>query len=158
MEPHAWQLWVIAGLAFGALEIKLSNFVMVWFGAGALAAAMGAAAGLSIDGQLLFFTASSVALFAASRTIFRRFFMRGARTVRTGTDAMVGGEATVIEALPESGTGTVRINGELWSARSLEGAVASGERVQVESLDGLKLNVRRRRTSLVSVQTRGETR
>jgi membrane protein implicated in regulation of membrane protease activity len=42
----------------------------------------------------------------------------------------------------------VRINGELWSARSMEGAVAAGETVQVESLDGLKLNVRRRRASL----------
>jgi membrane protein implicated in regulation of membrane protease activity len=148
VEPSAWHLWVIAGLVFGGLEIKLSNFVMLWFGVGAIATAVGAALGLPLNGQLLLFTASSVGLFAASRTLFRKVFMHNTHGLRHGAEAMVGGEAFVVDALPDSGTGTVRINGELWSARSMEGAVAAGETVQVESLDGLKLNVRRRRASL----------
>jgi membrane protein implicated in regulation of membrane protease activity len=148
MEPSAWHLWVLAGLVSGGLELKLGNFVMLWFGVGALATAAAAGLGLPLNGQLLLFTASSVGLFALSRTIFRSIFMRGARSLRHGAEAMLGASALVVEELPATGTGTVRINGELWSARSLDGAMAAGETVQVESLDGLKLNVRRPREPL----------
>jgi len=150
MEPSAWHFWVIAALVFGGLEVKLSNFVMLWFGVGAVVSAAAAAAGMPLNGQLLLFTGSSVALFLSSRTIFRRFFMRNTRSLKHGTEAMVGANAFVVDALPATGTGTVRINGELWSARSLDGAVEAGEVVKVEALDGLKLNVRRPRESLAA--------
>ena len=50
--------------------------------------------------------------------------------------------------------GVVRINGELWSARSLAGAVDLGERVVVEKVEGLKLYVRRPGAGLVSAKGR----
>ena len=154
MEPQIWQLWILASIAFGVLELKLSNFVFLWFAVASVFASLAGAAGLGINGQLILFTGSSVGLFALSRTLFHRFFMRNTKTLKSGTDAMVGAEATVIEALPADGSGTVRINGELWSARSLDGAVGAGERVQVEGLEGLKLNVRRRRESLTAAPRR----
>ena len=143
LTPSAWHLWLIAGLVAGALEIKLSGFVMLWFALGAFAAALTAGVGLSINFQLLIFSAVSVALFASSRTLFKRAFMRGTSNVKTGAEAMMGGEAIVTEVLPHGGTGTVRINGELWTAAALDGPVAVGERVTVESIVGLKLKVRR---------------
>lgn len=150
----AWHLWVIFGFAAVALEIKLSGFVMLWFALGAFAAAMAAALGFGLTGQMVLFLAVSLALFAASRTIFQRFFMHNAAPqVHVGADAMLGAEATVVEALPEGGTGTVRINGELWAARSVEGAIAQGELVQVASLEGLKLKVRRAQQGLIVTGT-----
>ncbi len=144
MDISPWQLWVIAGLALGALEIKLSGFVMAWFGIGALLAAVVAALGFSVTWQVLTFTAVSLVLFAASRTIFHSILMRtSSPNVKVGAEAMVGMEATVVEALPANGAGTVRINGELWHARSVDGAVAAGSTVVVDSVEGLKLKVRR---------------
>ncbi|MDY7230954.1 NfeD family protein [Hyalangium rubrum] len=148
LTPTAWQLWIVAALVLGALEIKLSGFVTLWFAVGALASALAAAVGVGIDGQLLLFTLVSAALFAASRTIFKRAFMRSASPMKTGVEAMVGQEAVVTESLAEPHGGTVRINGELWMARSLSGPVAEGERVTVEQVDGLKLWVRRPSASL----------
>lgn len=141
--PSAWQLWIIAALIAGGLEIKLSGFVMLWFAVGGLVAALVAALGLGLNLQLAAFTAVSLALFAGSRTIFKRFFMRGAADVKTGVEAMMGQEAVVTEQLGEPHGGTVRINGELWSARSLGGPVGAGELVVVERVEGLKLWVRR---------------
>ncbi len=74
--------------------------------------------------------------------------MRSATTLKTGVEAMVGQEAVVTEALSDPHGGTVRINGELWTARSLSGPVAEGERVTVEQVEGLKLWVRRPSASL----------
>ncbi|MBU8894581.1 NfeD family protein [Corallococcus sp. H22C18031201] len=143
MDPSAWQLWIIAALLAGALEIKLSGFVMLWFAVGSLAAALAASVGLGINGQLFLFTLVSVALFSASRTIFKHAFMRRAAHLKTGVEAMVGQEAVVVEALTEGHGGAVRINGEQWTARSLSGPVPEGERVTVEQVEGLKLWVRR---------------
>jgi membrane protein implicated in regulation of membrane protease activity len=148
LTPSAWQVWLIAALVAGALEIKLSGFVMLWFAAGALVASLAAAVGLGINVQLALFTLVSVALFAASRTIFKKAFMRSADRMKTGVEAMVGQEAVVTEALADPHGGTVRINGELWTARSLSGPVAEGDRVVVEQIDGLKLWVRRPSASL----------
>lgn len=148
MDPSAWQLWLIAAMVAGALEIKLSGFVMLWFAVGALAASLASAVGLGVDGQLLLFSVVSTALFGASRTIFKHAFMRDASPLRTGVEAMLGQEALVVEALAEQHGGTVRINGELWTARSLSGPVPEGERVLVEQVEGLKLWVRRPSASL----------
>ena len=74
--------------------------------------------------------------------------MRSAEHLKTGVEAMLGQEAVVTEALADPHGGTVRINGELWTARSLSGPVAEGERVIVEQLEGLKLWVRRPSASL----------
>lgn len=139
-----WHLWVIAGLVLGLLEVKLSGFVTLWFALGAFVAAIAGALGLGLEVQLIAFTLVSVGLFAASRTIFHRFFMRGAGHIKQGGEAMLGVAAIVTEPLPAgTGFGTVRVNGELWAARSLSGAIAAGEYVRIEELDGLKLIVRR---------------
>jgi membrane protein implicated in regulation of membrane protease activity len=139
----AWHLWVVAGLALGVLEIKLSGFVTLWFALGAFLAAIVAGTGFGLELQLAAFSLVSLSLFAASRTLFQRFFMRTASHMKQGVEAMLGSEAIVAEALPATGFGTVRINGELWSARSLSGPLESGEWVRIEQVDGLKLLVRR---------------
>jgi membrane protein implicated in regulation of membrane protease activity len=110
---------------------------------GSLAAALASAAGVGLEGQFGLFSLVSLGLFAFSRTLFKKAFMRHATPFKTGVAAMVGQEAVVIEPLAEGLGGTVRIHGELWSARPLGGAVAQGERVIVEQVEGLKLWVRR---------------
>jgi membrane protein implicated in regulation of membrane protease activity len=148
MDFPAWQLWILAAVIAGAVEMALPGFVSLWFAVGALAASLAAALGLGINFQLTLFTLVSLALFAASRTLFKKAFMRNAGTVKTGVEAMVGQEALVTEALTQGHGGTVRINGELWSARTLGEAVPEGERVIVEQVEGLKLWVRRPAASL----------
>jgi membrane protein implicated in regulation of membrane protease activity len=63
-------------------------------------------------------------------------------TATTGSEAMIGREAEVVEECRP--VGTVRVNGELWAARCPEGA-RSGEAVRVNGVDGLTLVVSPRR-------------
>ncbi len=158
LSPSAWQLWVVTALVLGALELKVTGYVMLWFGVGAFAAALLASLGSSFNVQLLTFNAVSVALLLSSRTLFRRFFMRDATSVRHGVEAMLGSQAVVVEPIPREGLGTVRINGELWMARSLDASIDKGEIVQVENLEGLKLTVRRREPALLVTRTKEEVR
>jgi membrane-bound serine protease (ClpP class) len=59
----------------------------------------------------------------------------------TGAEALVGAEGVAVsDCRPD---GQVRLRGELWSARCAEG-VDAGERIVVDSVNGLTLEVRRK--------------
>ena len=67
MEQYAWILWVILGVALIVAETFTLGFVLLWFGIGALAAALAGALGIGLLGQFLIFAIVSIALTAASR-------------------------------------------------------------------------------------------
>ncbi len=61
-----------------------------------------------------------------------------------GHEAVLGEEGEVTRPASPQATGQVRIRGELWKARSVEGQrLAEGETVEVLSIDGLTLLVKR---------------
>ena len=70
--------------------------------------------------------------------LWKRFLNR--YRVRGGVEGMIGERGEVIEACePE---GRVRVHGEIWTAVAADGHVfAPGDRVRVESVDGLKVRV-----------------
>jgi membrane-bound ClpP family serine protease len=60
----------------------------------------------------------------------------------TGSEGMIGLGGIVIESLQPQGT--VRVKGEYWKARSVEGDIGVGEEVEVVRVTGLKLEVKRK--------------
>jgi len=60
------------------------------------------------------------------------------RAVVTGEEFMIGSRARVLDW--QSGTGRVRVHGEIWRARGPAG-LAPGEEVRVRAIDGLTLEV-----------------
>ena len=62
------------------------------------------------------------------------------RPVVSGRESMIGSTGTVVDWA--DGVGRVRIQGEIWQARSADGAFATGARVVVVEIEGLTLVVR----------------
>ncbi len=60
----------------------------------------------------------------------------------TGSEGMIGLEGQVIE--PLTPVGAVRVEGELWKAKSVAGDVPAGETVEIMKLNKLVLEVKRR--------------
>ena len=101
MSEWYWVLWFILGAILVVAEIFTSGFVLLWFGVGALAAALAAFLGLgSLALQFLIFAGISIALTAASRTIFINYFSREktGQSLRTGVDALPGKIGTVVSS------------------------------------------------------------
>ncbi len=72
------------------------------------------------------------------RPVARRHIQHPPR-IRTGTAALVGADAVVLERIAnQEGVGCVRIGGEVWTARSYEDdeVIPAGERVQVVEIRG----------------------
>ena len=58
----------------------------------------------------------------------------------TGSEGMIGLEGTVIE--PLTPFGLIRIEGEYWKAKSVDGNIAVGEEVEILRLNRLTLEVK----------------
>ena len=149
MDNLLWILWVILGAILIVAEVFTSGFVLLWFGIGALAAALAGIVGInSLAIQFLIFAVVSVGLTAASRTIFVNYFSREktGESLRTGVDALPGKIGTVVSssrgAMQE---GAVKVFGSTWTAYPAEGEspLEAGERVRVESIEGSSIYVRR---------------
>jgi len=144
-----WYVWLILGVLFIIAEMFTSGFVLLWFGIGALVAALLAFTGIvGLPLQILAFLAVSVALTIASRTIFERFLMRGSpgRELKTGVDNLPGKIGVVVE--PSKGVlqeGAVRVFASTWRAFPVEGEepLVEGEQVEVERVEGASVYVRR---------------
>src|SRR5262245_9913187 len=102
----------------------------------ALAAGIVAAAGAGWILALIVFGAGSVASLAFLRPIARRH-IRQPPEMRTGTAALIGAPAVVVERVDADG-GRVKIGGEVWSARSYDehSVIEPGARVEVAEIEG----------------------
>jgi membrane protein implicated in regulation of membrane protease activity len=131
-------IWLIAGLALIAAEVLSGEFVLLMLGGGALAAA-GASALLG-GGPLLgvgVFAVASVLLLFAVRPALRRKLDRGIDHSVMHHRALVGNTAFVVARVDGHG-GQVKIAGDLWSARSLDGhdVIEPGAKVTVMDISG----------------------
>jgi membrane protein implicated in regulation of membrane protease activity len=149
MNDWYWILWAVLGAILIVAEIFTSGFVLLWFGIGALAAAFLGFVGVnSLAVQFMVFAIVSIALTAASRTIFINYFSREktGQSLRSGVDALPGKIGTVVSssagALQE---GAVKVFGSTWTAYPAAGEppLEAGERVCVESVEGASIYVRR---------------
>jgi membrane protein implicated in regulation of membrane protease activity len=113
-------IWLLAGVVLVGVELVSGELFLLMLGGGALAAAGGAALGLDWFGSAVVFAVVSVALLLAVRPIIRRRMEANLPALDTHHRTMTGRSAEVVERVDGDG-GRVRIAGELWSARSLDG-------------------------------------
>jgi len=59
-----------------------------------------------------------------------------------GAEGMIGLEGEVVESLTPKGV--IRVGGEYWQAKSLDGHIETGEEVEILGLNRLKLEVKRK--------------
>ena len=134
MEDWVW--WVIAagGLAVG--EIFTMSFFLGPIAIAAVLAAIVSLAGGGLAASWVVFIAASIGSLLVLRPIARRH-LRTPPRIRTGTAALVGGPATVIDRVDRNG-GQVKIGGELWTARAYDedASFEPGARVEVIKIDG----------------------
>ena len=134
MEDWVW--WVIAagGLAVG--EIFTMSFFLGPIAIAAVLAAIVSLAGGGLAASWIVFILASLGTLLVLRPIARRH-LRTPPRIRTGTAALVGGPATVVEHVDRDG-GCVKIGGEIWTARAYDddASFEPGARVQVMKIDG----------------------
>ncbi len=133
-----WILWLIAGVALAVGEVLTVSFFLFPFAIGAFAAALVELAGAGTPAAVATFAVFSLVSFGVMRPIARRH-LRTPPQIRTGTAALIGRSAMVLERVAnDEGVGCVRIDGEVWTARSFDEdeVIEAGRKVQVIEIRG----------------------
>jgi membrane protein implicated in regulation of membrane protease activity len=131
-----WAVWVIVAAALVGVEVFSLTFLFGPLAVAALLAALVAALGLGAGIQIAVFAAVAVASLAVLRPIAIAH-VRTAIPARTGTAALIGQTAVVLERV-DSSAGQIKLGGEVWSARSYDGnqVFEPGQRVSVLEIQG----------------------
>lgn len=137
-------VWLIAMAVFLIVEGIIPGLVSIWFAVGALAALLAAMVGAPLWLQLVWFVLVSIAALALTRPLAKKYV--NGRVTPTNADRILGKECVVRETIDNlRGTGTVAVDGKVWTARMLneDETAREGEIVIARRIDGVKLIVER---------------
>ena len=133
-----WIVWLVVACLLGLGEMHQGAFYLAPFALGAALAAIVALLGVGAPLSGLVFVAGSGIVFGTLRPVARRH-RRMPPSIRTGAAALVGKPALVLERIANGeGVGCVRIDSEVWTARSYDEdeVIDAGERVEVVEIRG----------------------
>ncbi|MDR1668395.1 MAG: NfeD family protein [Oscillospiraceae bacterium] len=140
-----WQLivWLSVIVICVIAEASTVTLISIWFALGGLAAVV--AYLISPDTvwiQTLVFAVCSVGTMLLTRPICKRY-LRQKQEIRTNADRNIGEIALCTGRIDnDAGTGSARLLGKEWTARSADGSVIEeGEKVRVQTISGVKLMV-----------------
>jgi membrane protein implicated in regulation of membrane protease activity len=133
-----WLLWVVVACAAGIGEMLTTGFFLAPFALGAaLAAIVDVAGGGGIASAVVFVAASMMSLLVLRPIAISH--LKVPPQIRTGSAALIGKQASVLERIAnDEGVGCVKIDGEVWTARSYDEdqVIERGTRVHVVEIRG----------------------
>ena len=133
----AWLVWALLAIALSVGEIFTPGlFFLGPVALAAAAAAIVAAFSAPLWLVVAVFVGGSFASLAFLRPVARAH-LRSPRAIRTGTAALEGAKAVVLQRVDDR-SGRVKIGGEEWSARSYtpDEVFDEGTQVEVAQIDG----------------------
>lgn len=137
-------IWAILGLVFIVAEFVVPEFVIFFFGLGALLNSVltalfpGLAASIPIQ-VLTWLGLSAVSLFSLRR-YFSRWF-RGRKFDEDDQADWIGRSAKVTEAIGPETPGRISLNGTTWVAESYDESFKEGDHVEIVRREGTRFLV-----------------
>jgi membrane protein implicated in regulation of membrane protease activity len=134
----AWIIWLVAACLLGVGEMHQGGFYLAPFALGAALAAVVSLLGVGAALTAIVFLLASAIVFGTLRPVARRH-RRLPPSIRTGAAALIGRPGIVLERIAnDEGVGCVKIDGEVWTARSYadDEVIDVGKRVEVVEIRG----------------------
>ena len=134
-----YHLLVIIGIIFFIFEIFIPLFIATSIGVGFLFAALGNYLDASTEWQIYLFTAGLLLSFIGVRPLLKKLDVDKS----TNSDRLIGMEAIVCEEIHENSLGRVKIDGDFWQAKEINGKYVSvGTRVKVINYQSIVLIIK----------------
>lgn len=135
LAENAWVVWLVLAGLLAVTETTTLDLTLLMLATGALAGA-----GVALFFPALIWLQIVVALVVAvSMLLLARPTLlakiRSQPGYRSSIDKMVGANGTATAEITTGG-GEAKVNGEIWSARAVEGTIAVGTEIEVYQIDG----------------------
>ncbi|MFJ6002776.1 NfeD family protein [Arthrobacter sp. NPDC092385] len=133
---NGWVLWLVLFLGLAAVETLTLDLFFIMLSVGALAALVATLAGAGPAVQIVVFAVVSLLMILLIRPVAVRHLQKGPADQLNNIDRLVGAAALALEPVTAH-SGTVKIGGDTWTARSADGAaLPAGARLSVTRIDG----------------------
>lgn len=143
ISEYLWQMWAVLAVVCLILELMAGDLFIVCFSIGGVAAALAAAVGLGFYWQLALFALFSLVALFWLRPVARRYLHRGEDARVSNADALLGRQGRVVETIQAAGFGRVQIDGDVWKARTTDGAaIEAGATVEVVGRESTIIEVK----------------
>ncbi|PTQ55097.1 MAG: putative activity regulator of membrane protease YbbK [Candidatus Carbobacillus altaicus] len=132
--------WFILGFILLIIEVMTVTFVLLWIGIGALLTGLVTLFSSNLALALATFVVSSTVLWVFTRPLTRRLRQRSPK-VESGVYALIGKTTVAETSFDDQESGSVRLMGDVWRAKSIAGRIAAGSPVKVVRVEGVTLYV-----------------
>lgn len=133
---NTWILWLVLMLGLAAVETLTLDLFFLMLATGALAGLVGALMGTTFFIQVVIFCVVSLMMVLLVRPVALKHLKRGSSEQLSNIDRLIGEHALALEPVTAL-TGTVKIGGDTWTARTADGSsLPAGTRVTVSRIDG----------------------
>ena len=132
-------IWILIAIVFIILELTTNTFVLLWFGIGAVAAAVLNYFGFDIYIQFIVFVMVSVILIISTRKFANKITPESSK--KTTAERLIGKKAKVLRQIDDD-TFVVSVSGEEWSAHTND-SVDIGDTVKVVGINSIILIIER---------------
>lgn len=130
-------IWLAAGVVLLLAEVLTGTLVLLMLGGAAVITAGASALGVPFGADVVVFAVAAAAGVLLARPALTRRLRPGADEVNTGTRALLGTAGEVVDPITPGHPGTVRLDGAVWTARTLhDDAVDAGTSVVVVQIAG----------------------
>ena len=134
-------IWAVLVIIFALIEVFTMGLYTIWFAIAALIMVFVSLLNISVPFQILIFLAFSAMLLFITRPLAIKKFRVGKE--KTNVDSLMGMHAIVTKTIGEFERGEVKLNGQIWSARSENSSeIAEGIRCEVVRIEGVFAVVR----------------
>jgi membrane protein implicated in regulation of membrane protease activity len=135
----AWN-WLIIAALFGALEIIVPGYLLIWYGLAALfVGVIALAVDLTWQIQLLLFAGIGMVLLYLSLRLARQKAPDTDRPHLNERGAQHIGKIYTLVDDTANGRGKLKVGDSLWSVRLEEGDLPAGAGVEITAVDGITL-------------------
>jgi membrane protein implicated in regulation of membrane protease activity len=143
IRDHAWETWLGVAIILAVAELASMDLVLLMLALGAVVGMVAAIATLDGTVQIVVAGAAAVAALALVRpSLVRR--LHSSPTVPLGIDRLVGKQAVVTARITGLEPGSIRLDGETWTAAVLYDfeTLEPGQTVDVVEIRGATAVVR----------------
>lgn len=136
--------WLIVVVVMAVIEIITLGLTTIWFAGGALVAFLASLFGASLPVQIVLFVLVSLILLAFTRPFAVKFVNKD--RIKTNAESLIGKTAVVLEEINNlKAQGLVSINGQDWTARTVDDTVIEKDTVvEIMEISGVKLMVKKK--------------
>lgn len=137
--------WILLCTILVIVEFVTVNLVTIWFAIGAFFAFL---TSLLIDNtiiQIVIFFLVSILSLIFTRPVFKKYLVP--KTIKTNYDKVVGMIGIVTKDINLLEYGEVKVDGKYWTAKAEE-EIKKGSKVEILSIEGVKLIVKRKENDL----------